>query len=279
MTFRNYSIILMPILSSFVIFMIWFGLGQNMVQERVEKDGYTVEEAEGARKAVLPYPNEILTALTIHRTDLLQATSNTFSTAILGFLAAVIGGYGISLLFSASLLLKQATYPWILVLQMTPVIILSPILVIWLGPGQRATALITFLIGFFPVVANSTQGLISTNKDLLDLFTISNASKWQEIALLRVPNSMPYFLTGMKIAGTLAPVGAIAGDIFAGTSASGSAGLGFMIMVYISSAQVPALFATAILACTLGFIFVCGVNVIHWLALKNWHDSYGEAEQ
>mgnify|MGYP003310860379 CR=1 FL=1 len=278
MTFPKYSSILMPILSTFVILLIWYGLGNSLVKNKVESSGYTIEEAEGSRKAILPYPNEILTALSKHRVDLLQATGNTFSSAIFGFLTAGIGGYGISLLFSSSRLFKQATYPWILVLQMTPVIILAPILVIWLGPGQKATVLITFLIGFFPVVANSTQGLVSTNRDLLEVFTICNANKWQEIALLRVPFSMPYFLTGMKIAGTLAPVGAIVGDIFAGTSASGGAGLGFMIMVYISSAEIPTLFATALLTCTLGFVFVGGINVIHWLALRNWHDSFGSAD-
>jgi NitT/TauT family transport system permease protein len=272
MSFRNYSAVLMPILASLVIVGVWHGIGFRMEKQRVA-DGYSMEEAEGSRRAVLPVPEEIIRAIVDERLTLIKATTNTFSAALFGFLAAVGIGYTVSMLFASSRLLKQAAYPWILVLQMTPVIVLAPIIAIWMGPGLAATSMITFLIGFFPVIANSTQGLISTDKNLLDLFAVCKASKTQEILLLRVPYSIPYFLTGMKIAGTLAPIGAITGDLFAGTSQSGGAGLGFMALSYISSAKIPALFATAALACAMGFVFVGGVNFIHWLALRNWHDS------
>jgi len=273
MSLRKYNPVLMPMLSSLLILGIWFGIGSLIEQSRITKDGYSREDAVGSRKVVLPLPNEVLQAIVDERHDLFRAARNTFSAALLGFLAAVTIGYSVSMLFASSHLLKQAAYPWILVLQMTPVIILAPIIAIWIGPGLIATSMITFLIGFFPVIANSTQGLISTDKKLLSLFAICNARKSQEIMFLRVPYSMPYFLTGMKIAGTLAPIGAITGDIFVGTSTSGGAGLGFMTLSYISSAKIPALFATATIACIIGFIFVGGVNLIHWLALKNWHDS------
>jgi NitT/TauT family transport system permease protein len=129
------------------------------------------------------------------------------------------------------------------------------------------------MIGFFPVVANTTMGLVSTDRNLLDLFKMSNATKMQEILHLRVPFAMPYFLTGMKIAGTLAPIGAIAGDLFAGSSQGGVGGIGYMVILYNSQLKIPELFATALVACMLGFVFVGCVNWLHWFLLKNWHES------
>jgi NitT/TauT family transport system permease protein len=159
------------------------------------------------------------------------------------------------------------------VLQMTPVVVLAPIFVLWLGQGLPSITAITFMIGFFPVVANTTMGLISTDPNLINLFKMCNASRFQEIFLLRVPYSMPYFLTGLKIAGTLAPIGAITGDVFAGSATSGGGGIGFMTIVYNSQLKIDALYATAFTACILGFIFVGAVNLLHWYLLKNWHES------
>ncbi|QXD26085.1 ABC transporter permease subunit [Opitutia bacterium ISCC 51] len=273
MNFKKYSPFLMPILSTIVIITLWYTIGSLIVDSNMKTEGYTKEDAEAIRRIQMPYPTEIWQAMVDERADLITAAKNTFVSAAIGFVAAITIGYIIAMIFAASSLVKHATYPWVLVLQMTPVVILAPIIAIWLKEGRSAITLVTFLIGFFPIVANSTQGLISTDRNLLDLFTVCNASKVQEIFLLRVPFSMPYFLTGMKIAGTLAPIGAITGDIFVGTSASGGAGLGFMTIVYNSNVKIPALFATATIACTMGFVFVGSVNLIHWLALRNWHDS------
>jgi len=266
------SNILMPLLSSIVIFSLWYGFGSMIVQDRLGQ-GYEREEAESIRRIQLPYPTEIWGAIQEEKESLAVAARNTFTAALTGFLSAVLVGYFIAMLLASFNKLRQAMYPWILVLQMTPVVILAPIIVIWIGTGLQSITIITFLIGFFPIVANSTMGLVSTDKNLVDLFKVCNASSTQETLLLRVPYSMPYFLTGMKIAGTLAPIGAISGDIFVGSSASGGAGLGFMTIVYNSNVKIPALFGTATIACLMGFIFVGAVNLIHWYALKNWHES------
>lgn len=273
MAYKKYSPFYMPLISTVVILVVWYSLGSLIVQNKMDADGYGQEDAEAIRRIQLPYPGEIWDAMITERADLIAATKNTFTAAIIGFVSSVTAGYLIAMIFAASLPFKQGVYPWVLILQMTPVVILAPIIVIWIGAGLTAITVVTFLIGFFPVVANSTQGLVSTDRNLLDLFSVCNATKSQEVFLLRVPYSMPYFLTGMKIAGTLAPIGAITGDIFVGSSASGGAGLGFMTIVYNSNVKIPALFATATIACTIGFVFVGSVNLIHWLALRKWHDS------
>lgn len=268
----------MPILSGLVIFASWYGLGGYMVFDKMATDELTLEEAESVRRIMIPYPHEIMAALIEERVPLWAATKNTFLAALTGFLFSAVVGYLISNILAASVWIKQALYPWVLVLQMTPVVILAPIFVIWLGQGFPSIVMVTFMIGFFPVVANTTFGLISTDKNLIDLFKVCNASKAQEIQLLRVPYAIPYFLTGLKIAGTLAPIGAITGDIFVGSASSGAAGVGFMTIVYNSQLKIPALFATAFVACLLGFIFVGSVNFLHWWALRNWHDSIVKKE-
>lgn len=273
-----HSVWLMPLLSGVLIFLMWYGIGQYMVFDKMATDALSEAEAENVRRIMLPYPHEIWNALAAEQEALWLATKSTFAAAITGFIFSVTVGYLIAMLLASSVLIKRALYPWVLVLQMTPVVILAPIFVIWLGQGLPSITAVTFMIGFFPVVANTTMGLVSTDKQLIDLFTICNASKAQEILLLRVPYSMPYFLTGLKIAGTLAPIGAIAGDIFVGSSSTGAAGLGFMTIVFNSQLKIPALFATALVACILGFIFVGCVNLIHWFALRNWHDSMVKKE-
>lgn len=269
---------LLPLLTGAVIFGLWYLLGHYMVSNQMAKDGSGFSEADSIRRIMLPYPHEIRTALWEERAALLMATKNTFTAAIIGFVCSVVGGYLISMLLASTPLVKQSLYPWVLILQMTPVVILAPIFVIWFGQGLPSIAMVTFMIGFFPVVANTTMGLVSTDKNLLDLFKVCNATTGQEVMLLRVPYAMPYFLTGLKIAGTLAPIGAITGDIFVGSSASGAAGIGFMTIVYNSQLKIPALFATASVACLLGFVFVGCVNLLHWWALRNWHDSMVKKE-
>jgi NitT/TauT family transport system permease protein len=222
---------------------------------------------------VLPAPDEILRAGWHERRTLLASALVTGRGALLGFLAAVGVGFLLSLLMAFSLRLKASFYPYILVLQMTPVIILAPIFVLWLGQGLPSIVAVTFMICFFPIVANTTMGFVSVDRNQRELFTICGASRWQEVLHLQVPGAMPYFLTGMKIAATLAPIGAITGDFLAGSQQNGVAGIGFMTIVYFSQLKIPELFATGLAACLLGFCFVGGVSLLHWLVLRRWHES------
>ena len=166
-----------------------------------------------------------------------------------------------------------------MVLQMTPVIIIAPILVLWVGAGLKSVTVITFLICFFPLVVNTTQGLVSTDRHLVELFAMWRASRWQQLLHLRVPAALPYFFTGLRIAATLAPIGALVGDYTAGSSAGDGGGLGFQAIIYSSQAKYPALFATAAVTCVLGFIFTGAVVALSWLALHHWHDSYERSDK
>ena len=225
-------------------------------------------------KFLLPSPQQVVDAFFENRDVLARATLNTAKGALLGFGLAVVVSFVTALLLSLSTWIRASTYPYLMMLQMTPIIVVAPILVIWLGAGLKSVTVITFLISFFPLVVNTTQGLISTDRNQVELFHMYRARRWQEIFLLRVPAALPYFFTGLRIAATLAPIGAIVGDYTAGTSAGDGGGLGFQVIIFSTQARYPALFATAGVACALGFLFVGTVLTLSWLALRQWHDSY-----
>lgn len=277
---------ILPIITGVIIFAAWYGVREWRESVAFHQVDATLREqepekfrrqAERSVRVILPTPGEIITAARDESETLLGAARTTVKGAVLGFISATTIGFLLALVLSSSIYIKQSFYPWVLIIQMVPVIILVPIFVLWLGPGLPAVVWITFMISFFPIVANTTQGLISTDRNMVDLFRMYNASKVQELLYLRVPYALPYYLTGVKIAATLATIGALTGELFAG-SASGQAGLGYMVYVYNSQLKTAALFATAFTACGLGFLFVGSVLYFNWLLLHKWHDSMARPE-
>ncbi len=223
---------------------------------------------------ILPAPHRIFEEGLVERKTLWGGMVQTTYACLLGFITSVIGGVFLSLLLSYSNWAYQGLYPYILVLKMTPVIVLAPIIIIWFGQGINSITIISFLICFFPIVANTTMGLRAADRNLVDLFHVYAATKRQELFYLRIPSAMPYFLTGLKIAAALTPIGALYGDTVAGMGSGGQAGLGFVVVIFSSQLKVPALFAAALLACLIGFLFVGLVNWLSWRLLRRWHDSY-----
>jgi NitT/TauT family transport system permease protein len=260
---RPYLNVLLPAVIGALMIAVWYALRHAL------SDDY---------KFLLPTPDEIWAALQANSESLGRATYNTAKGALLGFGAAVVVSFGLALFLSLSSLVRASLYPYLMILQMTPIIVIAPILVLWVGAGLASVVIITFLICFFPLVVNTTQGLISTDRNLVELFRMYRAGKIQEVLLLRVPAALPYFFTGLRIAAVLAPIGALVGDYTAGSSAGDGGGLGFQTIIYSSQAKYPALFATAGVTCALGFVFAATVNSLSWFALHKWHDSYHRAD-
>jgi NitT/TauT family transport system permease protein len=239
--------------------------------------GY-IDAYHPSQKFMLPKPHEIVAATVEHRADLASAALNTSQGALLGFAAAVVISVALAVIMCLSAGVRLSVFPYLMILQMTPIIVIVPILLIWVGPGLLSVAIITFLVSFFPLVVNTTQGLVSTDRNLVDLFRLSRASRWQEIVLLRLPAAMPYFFTGLRISAILAPIGAVVGDFFAGNSAGGVGGLGFMTVIYSANLDTAALFATAGICCLMGFALAGVVYLVSWLSLRKWHDSYAQRD-
>lgn len=228
---------------------------------------------------LLPTPGQVASALRENAGPLWRATLNTTEGATLGFGMATLLSLVLAIVLSSSRLVRAGLYPYLMILQMTPVIVVAPILVLWAGPGLKSVTIITVLICFFPLVVNTTQGLVSTDRQLVELFRMWRTSWWQQLLHLRIPAALPYFFTGLRIAAVLAPIGALVGDYTAGSSAGDGGGLGFQTIIYSSQAQYPALFATALVTCVLGFIFTGAVILLSWLALHQWHDAYDRADR
>ncbi len=240
---------------------------------------YGVRAASGLQSWILPTPEEILAAAWREHATLLRAAANTGVGALGGFLAAALVGFGLAFALGGARWLRTGLYPWLLVLQMTPVIVLAPIIVLWAGPGLPGIITVTFLISFFPIVVNTTQGLLSADAHMVDLFRMYGAGRLQELWLLRVPAALPYFLAGLRIAATLAPIGAIFGEYLVGNAAGGTGGLGFLVYSYNVQIKIPALFATAVSGCLLGLVFVAAVSWLSWGLLHHWHDSYERSDR
>ncbi|MES2694363.1 MAG: ABC transporter permease subunit [Verrucomicrobiota bacterium] len=231
------------------------------------------------RRFLVPTPHKILAALVDQGPYLARAAWNTSIGALLGFSLAVVVSFSLALLLSLSPLVRTSLYPYLMALQLTPLPLLAPIAVIWAGPGLPSVALLTFVIAFFPLVVNTTQGLISVDRHLVELFNSYRASTLQQLFLLRVPAALPYFFTGLRIAATLAPIGAVVGEMNAGSSRGDGGGLGFAAVIFSSQAKYPALFATALVTCVLGFLFNAVILTLAWLALHKWHDSYERTDR
>jgi NitT/TauT family transport system permease protein len=257
----------LPIVTGLIVLGLWYCIRLH------------IDAAYPARKFMLPYPHEVLNALGEHREDLLAATLSTAKGAVLGFLASVVISVAAAVLLASSAWIRASLMPYVMILQMTPIIVVAPILLIWIGPGLISVTVITFLITFFPLVVNTTQGLLSTDRGLVEYLRLNRATRWQEALLLRLPAALPYFFTGLRISAILAPIGAVVGDFFAGNAAGGVGGLGFMAVIYSANLNTPALFATAALCCALGFVLVGTVYALSWYALHHWHDSYAEADK
>ncbi len=230
---------------------------------------YAVKSRWDLPRYTLPSPGEVSAAAWAERAVLARAAGQTLAGAALGYAGAAVSGFSLSLVLACSRRFRLAAYPWVFFLQMIPVIVMGPILVVWLGPGLHCVALIAFLISFFPIVANTTLGLLSADRASTELFKMYGANKWQELFWLRAPSALPHFFTGLKIAATLAVIGAVTGELFAGTG-----GLGYLLVYgYKASAKIPELFAAAFAACGLGFLFVLAAVFLQWFFLRKWHES------
>ncbi len=247
-----------PVTAALLALGLWYGLAAGL----------------GVPGYLLPQPHEVARAFGDEFLTLLRGLTTTGAAALAGLALSATLGLGMALPLGASRVLRQALYPHVLLLQIVPVVILTPLLVLWLGPGFPSVTAVTFLITFFPVVSNTTQGLLATPQVLLDLFRTRKASKTQEMFLLRLPYSLPHYFDGLRIAATLAPVGAIAGEFFAGSGSGGRGGLGYLVIVYFSRHETAALFATGFTACLLGFLFVGAVSIAARLSLRHWYESY-----
>jgi len=225
----------------------------------------------------LPAPSLILQTLLADRVLLFQSLLVTLATTIEGFLLAAIGGVGLAVLFNQSRLVEYSLYPYAVILQVTPVVAVAPLLLIYL-PQPLAVLACAWIVAFFPVLANTTLGLNSVDRNLADLFSLYGASRGQVLWNLKLPSALPYMLGGLRIAGGLSLIGAVVAEIAAGSAGAGS-GLAYRIAESGYRLNIPRMFAALLLLAVAGVVIFYLLALINHLALRRWHESVLQQER
>jgi NitT/TauT family transport system permease protein len=222
---------------------------------------------------MLPTPWDVATTMVDRLPDLWDSLLTSATAAGGGLAASVVVGVLIALVFARSAWVRKLFFPYTLLLQTVPIVAVAPLILMWAGQGLFAVGFITFIICLAPIIANTTQGLISVDENMVQLFQMHNASQWQILRRLRLPSALPSMFVGIRISSGIAVIGAITGELFASSSSVGHGGLGYSIQYANSQLQTAYLFALVITATVLGFAFFFIVMFFEWLALHHWHES------
>jgi NitT/TauT family transport system permease protein len=220
---------------------------------------------------ILPDPWSVATTLVADWTILSSSLWVTLATTFEGLALAVIGGVGLAFLFNQSRLVEYSLYPYAVILQVTPIVAIAPLLLIYL-PQQAAVLACAWIVAFFPVLANTTLGLNSVDRNLADLFRLYGASRKQTLWYLKMPAALPAMLSGLRIAGGLSLIGAVVAEIAAGSAGSGS-GLAYRIAESGYRLNIPRMFAALLLLSIAGVVIFFALSVLSHLLLRRWHES------
>jgi NitT/TauT family transport system permease protein len=226
---------------------------------------------------VLPAPSLVAQTLVADWMLLSQSLLVTLLTTFEGFVLAAAGGVALAVLFNQSRLVEYSFYPYAVVLQVTPIVAIAPLLLIYL-PQHAAVLACAWIVAFFPVLANTTLGLSSVDRNLADLFVLYGASRWQVLWRLKLPSALPYMLGGLRIAGGLSLIGAVVAEIAAGSAGAGS-GLAYRIAESGYRLNIPRMFAALFLLSVAGIVIFYLLSLVNYLALRHWHESALAAER
>ena len=223
---------------------------------------------------ILPAPSLILAALVDNFAALMAALWVTVKVTLLAFVWAVATAVGLAIVFTRARLIEMALYPYVITLQVTPVVAIAPLILIWVGFDNvsRALVIIAWIVAFFPMLTNTVQGLRSVDPQLHDLMTLSGASWWQRLIYLELPAALPTMLTGAKISGGLALIGAVVAEFVAGSGTS--TGLAWRIVEAGNRLEIATMFASLALLSALGIFLFYLLSFCEWLLLHRWHESF-----
>ncbi len=221
---------------------------------------------------ILPSPLRIAQAFGTDWPTLLPALVVTLKITFSALGIALVGGVALAILMSQSKWIELALYPYAVILQVTPIVAIAPLILIYAPTTQSALLICAWIVAFFPILSNTTQGLRSTDHNLLNLFELYGASRWQTLLLLKLPNALPYFLAGLRIAGGLALIAAVVAEFAAG-SAGASSGLAFRLLESQFRLNIPRLFAALVMLSFTGVLIFFATSMISYFFLRKWHES------
>lgn len=221
---------------------------------------------------ILPAPIEIAATLVHDAGPLFRSLLVTLTITFEALAAAVILGAGLAILFAQSKWIERSLFPYAVILQVTPIIAIAPLILIYVRSTPIALLICAWIVAFFPVLSNTALGLNSVEHNMLDLMVLYRANRRQVLWYLRLPAAMPYFLGGLRIAGGLSLIGAVVAEFTAGTAAGGS-GLAYRILESSFRLDIPGMYAALFLLSLAGVAIYALLSLISWLVLHRWHES------
>ena len=227
---------------------------------------------------ILPGPSAIALSLWTDGPSLLGSLLVTLRITLAALAAAALIGGAIALLFSRSRILELSLFPYAVILQVTPIVAIAPLIIIWVQQPFLALLVCAWIVAFFPIVSNTTVGLNSADRNLLALFRLYGASPGQTLLYLRLPTALPYFLAGLRISGGLALIGAVVAEFVAGTGGA-ETGLAFRILEAGYRLAIPRLFAALFLLSLTGIVIYLLLDWLSRRLLRHWHESATTAEE
>jgi NitT/TauT family transport system permease protein len=229
-------------------------------------------DIEGIPPYILPGPLLIAKTLWTDGPSLLGSLAVTLRITLAALAAAVILGGAIAVLFAQWRFLEISFFPYAVILQVTPIVSIAPLIIIWVNDTFASLLICAWIVAFFPIVANTTLGLNSADRNLAALFQLYGASRWQALRFLRLPSALPLFLAGVRISGGLALIGAVVAEFVAGTGGS-STGLASRILEAGYRLEIPRLFAALFLLSLTGILIFAALSWLSNALLKRWHES------
>ena len=221
---------------------------------------------------ILPSPALVLQTLVRDWGTLYPSLLVTLAITGAALFVATVAGVLIAILFAQSRWVELSLFPYAVVLQVTPVVAIAPLIIIWVKNIPVALLICAWIVAFFPIVSNTTLGLNSTDHNLLDLFKLYGATRRQTLWYLRLPGAMPYFLGGLRISGGLALIGAVVAEFVAGTGGA-ETGLAFRILEAGYRLAIPRMFAALLLLSLTGIVIYLLLDWLSRRVLRHWHES------
>jgi NitT/TauT family transport system permease protein len=221
---------------------------------------------------LVPAPHDIAIQLLKDGPMLLAALASTLKITLLAFALATVIGVTIALLFVQSPLIEASFFPYAILLQVTPIVAIAPLIIIWVKDTTFALVICATLVALFPIISNTALGLRSVNPGLINLFRINRATRWQTLVRLRIPSALPYFFGGLRISSGLSLIGAVVAEFVAGTGGSG-AGLAYQILQAGFQLNIPRLFAALFLITVTGVVLFGITAWVSRVGLRGWHES------
>ncbi len=221
---------------------------------------------------LVPSPLVVLQTLIKDWSLLGAALLVTLKVTFLALVCSVLLGVAIAFAFVQSKWIETAFFPYAVLLQVTPIVAIAPLIIIWVQSPTVSLVICATLVALFPIIANTTLGLRSVNPGLQSLFRMNRATRWQTLVRLRIPSALPYFFGGLRISSGLALIGAVVAEFVAGTGGTGT-GLAYQILQSGYQLNIPRMFAALALITATGVALFAMMGALSTWALGSWHES------